>query len=91
MPGYYISDLGMKNDHIVLLLTYYIIEIIGDMLRTYICTVNEEESNFHRINIKIDYFEAVIEGYISVVGHLLTETEKQFIVYSGKFCIYMQV
>jgi Ser/Thr protein kinase RdoA (MazF antagonist) len=68
----------------------YYISDVGDMLRTYICPVSEDEQDFSKIQIRPDYFREIAKGYFSEMQYSLTETEKDFFVYAGKFAIYMQ-
>jgi serine/threonine protein kinase len=68
----------------------YFISDVGDMLRTYLCPVNEEEKNLDKIEIREEIFEAITEGYFKGMGKILTIAEKELFVYSGKFLIYMQ-
>lgn len=69
----------------------YFISDIGDMMRTYLSPVNEEEQDFSKIAINEDCFYAIYKGYISAMQSALTDVEKQYFIYSGKFIIYMQV
>ena len=68
----------------------YFISDVGDMLRTYLSHVSEEEKDFSTIEIRDDFFKAVIEGYSSEMKNELSATEKKHFVYAGKFMIYMQ-
>jgi Ser/Thr protein kinase RdoA (MazF antagonist) len=68
----------------------YFISDLGDMLRTYLSPVSEEEKDFSRICIREDYFEAIVGGYLAEMGSELTAAESSHIVYAGKFMIYMQ-
>jgi hypothetical protein len=68
----------------------YYISDVGDMLRTYICPVSEEEKEFSKIIIREEYFRETVNGYLSEMHSRLSEPEKQYFVYSGKFAIYMQ-
>lgn len=63
---------------------------LGDMMRTYICAFSENETDLSKINIRLDYFEATIRGYLSEMVTILTVTEKGLILFSGKYIIYMQ-
>lgn len=63
---------------------------LGDMMRTYLCAFSENETEFSKITIRLDYFSAMIEGYLSEMGDILTVTEKELILFSGKYIIYMQ-
>jgi Ser/Thr protein kinase RdoA (MazF antagonist) len=68
----------------------YFISDVGDMLRTYLSPVSEEEKGFNKIEIRDDYFKAIAAGYLSEMQDELTETEKKHFIYAGKFMIYMQ-
>jgi len=68
----------------------YFISDVGDMMRTYLSAANEEETDFSKINIRTDFFKAIYNGYMLEMGSVLTETEKSYFIYSGKFLIYMQ-
>ena len=68
----------------------YYISDVGDMLRTYICPVSEEEQDFSKIKIREEYFREIAKGYFSEMQYRLSESEKLYFVYAGKFAIYMQ-
>ncbi len=63
---------------------------LGDMMRTYLCAYTENETDLDKIKIRIPYFKATIEGYLSEMAAILTPTEKELILFSGKYIIYMQ-
>ncbi len=63
---------------------------LGDMMRTYLCAFSENEPDTDKIFIRIEYFEAIIRGYLREMGAILTKIEKNLIVFSGKYLIYMQ-
>lgn len=68
----------------------YFISDVGDMIRTYVCPVSEEETDMSKINIRKDFFKAIYDGYIGEMGTTLTAREKSHFIYAGKFLIYMQ-
>ncbi|MET1055622.1 MAG: aminoglycoside phosphotransferase family protein [Pedobacter sp.] len=68
----------------------YFISDIGDMIRTYVCPVSEEETDMSKIEIRKDYFKAIYDGYMLEMGTTLTALEKSYFIYAGKFLIYMQ-
>lgn len=63
---------------------------LGDMMRTYLCAFSENEKDLEKIKIRIPYFKATIEGYLSEMASILTATEKELILFAGKYIIYMQ-
>ncbi|MEJ5992959.1 aminoglycoside phosphotransferase family protein [Pedobacter sp. Du54] len=63
---------------------------LGDMMRTYLCAFSENEKDLQKITIRIPYFRATIEGYLSEMASILTPTEKELILFAGKYIIYMQ-
>lgn len=68
----------------------YYISDLGDMFRTYLCPVDEEEQDLTKIKIRPDIFSAIATGYLQKMGEMLTASEKKLFVYAGKFMIYMQ-
>ena len=68
----------------------YFISDFGDMMRTYLSPVSEEEKDLSKIEIRDDYFKAIAEGYLSEIGSELSAVEKIYLVYAGKFMVYMQ-
>jgi len=68
----------------------YFISDVGDMMRTYLSPVSEEENDFSKIEIRADIFEAIVRGYYSEMKADLSNTEKQLFFYAGTFMIYMQ-
>lgn len=68
----------------------FYISDVGDMLRTYICPVDEEEPDFTKILIREEYFQEIVNGYLGEMKSVLSNEEKHAFVYAGKFAIYMQ-
>ncbi len=68
----------------------YFISDAGDMMRTYLSPVSEEESDFTKIEVRPDFFDAIVAGYLGEMKNDLTEEEKKSFIYAGKFMIYMQ-
>jgi Ser/Thr protein kinase RdoA (MazF antagonist) len=68
----------------------YFISDVGDMMRTYLSPVSEEEKDFQKITVRNDFFTAIARGYLEELNNELTAVEKQHFVYAGQFLIYMQ-
>ncbi len=68
----------------------YFFSDVGDMMRTYLSPANEEETDFTKIHIREAIFSAICKGYLSELGSIFTEKEKQYFVFSGELMIYMQ-
>lgn len=68
----------------------YFISDVGDMMRTYLSPVSEEEKELDKIAIREDFFKAIVEGYLKEMSGELTDAELKHFVYAGKFMIYMQ-
>src|SRR5206468_9716554 len=68
----------------------YFISDVGDMMRTYLSPTSEEEKDFAKINVREEFFEAIVTAYLSEMKGQLTEIEKSHFIYAGKFMIYMQ-
>lgn len=68
----------------------YFISDVGDMMRTYLCPLSEEQKEFSRMQVREEYFTAIAEGYLQEMSDELTNTELDHFVYAGEFMIYMQ-
>jgi Ser/Thr protein kinase RdoA (MazF antagonist) len=68
----------------------YFISDIGDMMRTYLSPVSEEEQDLAKVCIRDDFYKAIVDGYYGQMKGELTEAEKGFFFYAGTFMIYMQ-
>ena len=68
----------------------YFISDVGDMMRTYLSPAGEEEKDFSKIEIREDFYKAIVNGYLSEMKYELGCTEKNYFFYAGKFMIYMQ-
>jgi Ser/Thr protein kinase RdoA (MazF antagonist) len=63
---------------------------VGDMFRTYISPVSEEEQNLDKIEVRKDFVEAIYEGYTSELKDAITQFELDHFYLSGEILIYMQ-
>lgn len=68
----------------------YFISDVGDMMRTYLSPVSEEDKDFDKIIIREDFYKAIVDGYAKEMNDELTEVERKHFFYSGQFMIYMQ-
>ena len=68
----------------------YFISDVGDMMRTYLSPVSEEEQDYSKIEVRDLFYKAIVQGYYGEMRDELTEKEKENFFYAGKFMIYMQ-
>jgi Ser/Thr protein kinase RdoA (MazF antagonist) len=68
----------------------YFISDVGDMMRTYLSPVSEEEKDLDKIAIRENYFEAIAKGYLQQMREELSPAEIDHFVYAGLFMVYMQ-
>jgi len=68
----------------------YFISDIGDMCRTSLCNVSEEEANLDLIQVDAQKWEALQAGYLSHMKHVLSGFELDHLFFGGQFMIYMQ-
>lgn len=62
----------------------------GDMIRTFTPSVNEEETDTGKIELRLDVFKAMAEGYLEETRSILTDIEKKSLVFGGAFITLMQ-
>jgi len=67
----------------------YFIFDLGDMMRTFVSPVSEEESDFTKIKVRPDIKAAIIEGYLSEMGDELSADEINSIPFAGPMMTYM--
>lgn len=62
------------------------------MFRTYLCAESEEAVIEDPLapRIRMEYFTAIVKGYLFHMRQHLTATECKHIVYAGKFMLFMQ-
>ena len=63
---------------------------VGDMVRTYVCPVSEEEKDLNRICIRKPFLEAIQKGYLATMQDALSNFEKDHFGFAGEMLIYMQ-
>lgn len=68
----------------------YFFSDVGDMMRTYLSPVSEEEQDLSKIEVRETFYDAIRDGYLSEMGKILSEKEKKYFDFSGIFLVYMQ-
>ena len=68
----------------------YFISDVGDMMRTYLAEASEEENDLSKIIVRQEFYLAIYSGYMEEMKSVLTDKEKMYFTYAGKFIIYMQ-
>jgi len=67
-----------------------ILNDFGDMVRTSTATVAEDEKDLSKVNIQLDIFDAMTQGYLEPLLGLVTKLELDNLVYGAKLIIYEQ-
>lgn len=68
----------------------YFFSDLGDMIRSMTCSHDENYHGTDEIKIRPDFYEAIAEGYLTVMRGQLTPKEIEYIHYGGLIMIYMQ-
>lgn len=68
----------------------YFLSDVGDMMRTYLPPVSEEEQDLALVKVRPEYFRAIVAGYLNGMEGSLTALEQQQFLFAGRFMIYMQ-
>jgi thiamine kinase-like enzyme len=68
----------------------YYLSDLGDMIRTMVCTADENEMDKSKIVLRKDYYDAVIDGYVLSMQNVITKAELKYIHFAGIFMTYMQ-
>ena len=62
----------------------------GDMVRTYTPQYDEDERDLEKIEMRLPYFEALMEGFLSELSSVLTPSEKVNLIFGAKRTIFVQ-
>lgn len=68
----------------------YFISDVGDMMRTCLSPVSEEEKDFSKIEIREEYYKAIVKGYLEGMENELSTAEKAAFFDAGCYLVYMQ-
>jgi hypothetical protein len=63
---------------------------VGDIIRSSACSKDENCTAFDQISIRKEFYDAITEGYLSVLNNVLTPAEKKYFHYAGLLMVYMQ-
>jgi Ser/Thr protein kinase RdoA (MazF antagonist) len=67
----------------------YFIYDLGDMIRTFVSPVDEEEKDLDKVFVRKDIYESLIKGYLSQMNDKLSEAEKKAVSFSGLMMTYI--
>lgn len=67
----------------------YFIYDLGDMVRTFVSPVDEEERDLNKVFVRKDIYNALVEGYLSQMDSVLSKEEKTAIAFSGMMMTYI--
>ena len=68
----------------------HFISDVGDMCRTCLCAVSEEEKDLNKVKVDSKKWDALKKGYLHNMESELSHFELDHFFYSGQFMIYMQ-
>jgi Ser/Thr protein kinase RdoA (MazF antagonist) len=58
---------------------------VGDMIRSTTSTAVEDEVDFNKMKCNVEYFEALVKGYLEVTSSFISEKEKSLIAEAGRY------
>ncbi len=67
----------------------YFIYDLGDMMRTFVSPVNEEEKDLSKVIFREDIYHALVEGYMSQMKPILKKEELNHISFGGLMMTYI--
>ncbi|MDP3445473.1 MAG: aminoglycoside phosphotransferase, partial [Ignavibacteria bacterium] len=67
-----------------------ILSDFGDLVRSSICSANEDETDLSKIEINADFLTAIHKGYLAALSDELTENELNALPFAGPMLVYMQ-
>lgn len=63
----------------------------GDMVRTMTTTLSEDDTRFEEVHLRLEWFEALVRGFIPPLKHVITKAELQALVLGAKWIILEQM
>jgi len=60
----------------------------GDMVRTSTCTGAEDEQDLRLVQFRMEFFEALVRGYLEAIGRDLTPREIELLAFSGRLITF---
>ncbi len=67
----------------------YFIYDLGDMIRTFVCPVSEEEKDLSKIVFRKDVYDALLKGYLSQMKEVMSAEELDAVPFAGKMMTYI--
>lgn len=67
----------------------YFIYDLGDLIRTCVSPVSEEETDLSKIVFRKNFYDAVVSGYLIEMGEALTKKELNAVSFSGLMMTYI--
>lgn len=80
------EDLAKVNALIDLdtIMSGYVFYDFGDLVRTVACTEDESSQNWDNINVDLEKYEGLLEGFIQTLNGVITEEEMNSLPYGGE-------
>ena len=73
------------------LMTATLLNDVGDALRSYTNTGEEDDRDLSRVSMSPEMYRAYIDGYLSEMAYFLKPVEKQYLAFSGIYITFEQV
>jgi len=67
----------------------YFIYDLGDLVRTLVSPVSEEEKDADKIVVRTEFYNAVIDGYLSEMGDAISKEERSLASFAGIMMTYI--
>jgi thiamine kinase-like enzyme len=64
---------------------------LGDMVRTFVSPVDEEEKDLSKITFRKEIYDALLQGYLSQMGPVMSPDEYAAIHFAGKMMTYIML
>jgi len=67
----------------------YFIYDLGDLVRTIVSPVSEEEKDTSRVEVRKEFYNAIVDGYLSEMKDILSAGELGSVAFSGQMMTYI--
>lgn len=67
----------------------YFIYDLGDLVRTVVSPVSEEERDITKISVRKDFYKALLDGYLLEMGDVISKDERELAPFAGIMMTYI--
>ena len=68
----------------------YYFSDLGEMIRTMAVSKDVNSIALNDLHIKKDFYDAIVNGYLSIIDYQFSDAERKYVHYSGIMMVYLK-